>query len=225
MYQNFISRHFSNQAGIIVFVNWPRAYCGVLRLTEAGFLRPDSPRTSPWNKTVKLCRRKWLWRILHCSGRHEHDAEHGDETIHDTVTLNQRCFAFIRPRTPMVYRYHVISRTLSHSAVFGRSRSGWIERHPPRRLAVEQLLYSSDCMGTGRAAQIDAKTNFRFGNIVPKQGKNDNKTSQQLKELHINEMLQRVTNFQTSFSEGIQLVCLMAKSPRKHTFRTPFSIG
>ena len=42
------------------------------------------------------------------------------------VTLNQRCFAFIRPRTPLVYRHHVISLTQSHSAVFGCSPSGWM---------------------------------------------------------------------------------------------------
>ena len=36
----------------------------------------------------------------------------------------------------------------------------------------------------------------------------------------MNEMLQRVAHFHTSFSVGIQLVYLMAKSPRKHTLRT-----
>ena len=38
-----------------VLVNWPRAHCGVLQLTEASYLGPDSPRTSPWNETVKQC--------------------------------------------------------------------------------------------------------------------------------------------------------------------------
>ena len=55
-------------------------------------------------------------------------------------------------------------------------------------------------------------------------GKNDYKTSQQIKVLHMNKMLQPVTHFQTSFSVRIQLVCLMAKSQRKHTLRTPLSI-
>ena len=121
MYQNFISRHFSNQSGIIVFVNWPRAHCGVLQLIEASYLGPDSPRTSPRNKTVKQGRHQmtvanspvqwpsWTWcpkwwnRSWHSS----------------RVTLNQRCFAFICRSTPLVYRYHVISRTQSHGAVFG----------------------------------------------------------------------------------------------------------
>ena len=59
MHKNFISRHFSNQSGIItVLVNWPRAPCGVLQLTEASYLGPDSPRTSPRNETVKQCRRQ-----------------------------------------------------------------------------------------------------------------------------------------------------------------------
>ena len=41
-----------------VLVNWPRAHCGVLQLTEASYLGPDSPRTSPRNETVKQCRRQ-----------------------------------------------------------------------------------------------------------------------------------------------------------------------
>ena len=36
-------------------------------------------------------------------------------------------------------------------------------------LTVEQLLYWSDSIWTGRVAQNDAKTKLRFGNIVPKQ--------------------------------------------------------
>ena len=39
-------------------MNWPRAHCGVLQLTEASYLGPDSPRTSPRNETVKQCRRQ-----------------------------------------------------------------------------------------------------------------------------------------------------------------------
>ena len=41
-----------------VLVNWPRAHSGVLQLTEASYLGPDSPRTSPRNETVKQCRRQ-----------------------------------------------------------------------------------------------------------------------------------------------------------------------
>ena len=44
------------------------------------------------------------------SGRQERNVGH-DETIHETVTLNQRHFSFIRPRIPRVYRYHVILLT------------------------------------------------------------------------------------------------------------------
>ena len=33
-----------------------------------------------------------------------------------TVTWNQRYFAFIRPRAPLVYKYHVISWIQSYSA-------------------------------------------------------------------------------------------------------------
>ena len=120
MYQNFISHRFANQSGIIVLINWPRAHCRVPKLTEESSLGPDSPRTSPRNETVKQCRRQmtvanspvqwpsWTrcrtWWTIH----------HRDSS---RVTLNQRCFAFVLPRTPLVSRYHVISRTQSHSAV------------------------------------------------------------------------------------------------------------
>ena len=91
------------------------------------------------------------------SCRHEHDAEH-DETIHDTVTLNQRCFAFIRPRTPLVYKYPVILRTQSHNRDCCWLLSIGIDQAAAaRRLTVKQLQYWSGCMGAGRATQIDAK--------------------------------------------------------------------
>ena len=67
----------------------------VLRLTEASSLGPDLPQTSPRNETVPSFPIKW-------------PSEH-DETIHDTVTWNQRYFAFILPRVPLVYKYHVMS--------------------------------------------------------------------------------------------------------------------
>ena len=66
---------------------------------------------------------------------------------------------------------------------------------------------------------IDAKTKFRFRNIVLKHWilsgfvqhtsadpiyKDDNKISQQQNVLHNNKMLERVTHFQTTFSVGIQ---------------------
>ena len=150
MHKNFISRHFSNQSGII-------AHCVVLRLTETSYLGPDSPRTSSQHEIVKQCRRQmtvakspvqwpsWTW----CRKWWNH-SWHSSR-----VTLNQRCFASIRPRTPLVYRYHVISRTQSHSAVFG-----CLDQYPAHvvtLLTVEQLLYWSDWVCTGRVAQIEAK--------------------------------------------------------------------
>ena len=125
-------------------------------LTEASSLMPDSSRRSPWNETVKLSRRQitvanspvqwppWTWcRTWWHHSWHSH--------------LKSAYFAFIRPRTPLVYRYHVISWNQSHSTVFGCSPSRSTERHPTRRLTVDQLLYSSDCVGTGRATQIIVK--------------------------------------------------------------------
>ena len=41
-----------------VLVNWPRAHCGVLQLTEVSYLGPDSLRTSPRNETVKQYKRQ-----------------------------------------------------------------------------------------------------------------------------------------------------------------------
>ena len=152
MYQNFKSRHFSNQSGIIVPVNWPRAH-RVIQLTEASYLGPYSPRMSPRNETVKQGRRQmtkanspvqwpsWTW----CRKWWNHS------WWSSRVTLNQRCFAFIRPRTPLVYRYHVISRTQSHGAVFGCASlfdscatSGRIDYVPgeQRRLRQKQSLDS-----------------------------------------------------------------------------------
>ena len=147
MYQNFTSRIFSNESGIIVLVNWPRAHCGGPKLTEASSLGPDSPRMSPRKETAKQGRRQmtvanyavqrpsWTW----CRKWWNH-------SWHNCVTLNQRCFAFICPRTPLVYRYHVISRTQSHGAVFGCASlfDSW----------VTSVLYWLDWICTGRAAQI-----------------------------------------------------------------------
>ena len=197
---------------------WWRPYLWDWSIDWCRNLRGRHHGTRLWNNVDV----KWLWRILQSSGRHEHDAEHDAHSwLSSRVTLNQRCFAFIRPRTPLVYRYIVISRSQSHSAVFGCSPSGWVEQYPPRVccLTVEQLLNCLDWIWTGWAAEIDAKTKFRFGNIVPNQWtmsvfvqhtsansmyKDDNKISQQQKVLHMNKMLERVTHFQTSFSVGIQ---------------------
>ena len=188
----------------------PRAHCSVLQLTEASYLGTDSARMSPRNETVKqgwrqmtvanspVQRPSWTW----CRKRWNH-SWHSSR-----VTLNQSCFAFIRPRTPLVW--DMLFRELRASALFLVAR---------RCLTVEQLLYWSNWICTGRAAQIEAKTKFRFGNIVPKQWtlsgfvrqtsvnsmyKDDNKVSQQQKVLHMNKMLERVQHLQTSFSVGIQ---------------------
>ena len=151
-----------------VLVNWPRAHSGVLQLTEASYLGPDSPRTSPRNETVKQCRRQmtvanspmtvanspvlwpsWTWCRIWWN--HSWDSSR--------VTLNQRCFVFIRPCTHQVYRYYVISQTQSHSAVFGCSPIGvdGVALTAGPCLTVEQLLYWSDSIWTGRAAQIGRK--------------------------------------------------------------------
>ena len=101
--------------------------------------------------------------------------------------------------------------------VLGCSTSGTTEWNPAQRLMVGQLIYPSDCRGGGRATQKDAKTEIWFGNIVPKQWTSlgflqhtsantihiwNNKTSQQLKKLHMNKMLQCVIHFSSKFTQG-----------------------
>ena len=80
----------------------------VLRLIEASYLKPDSPRTSPGNESAKQSRRRIIVRVLWWCCRHE--------AIHDTITWNQHYFAFIRPCAPLVYKYYVISWNQNHSA-------------------------------------------------------------------------------------------------------------
>ena len=167
---------------------------------------------SPRNETAKQGRRQmtvansvvqwpsWTW----CRKWWNHSWHNS------RVILNQRCFAFIRPRTPLVYKYHVISRTQSHGAVFGCASlfDSWVTS-----VLVRLNMYRAS--GT----DLEAKTKFRFVNIVPKQltlsgfvqhtsansmYKDDNKIGQQQKVLHMNKILVRAQHFQTSFSEGIQ---------------------
>ena len=117
-------------------------------------------------------------------------------------------------------------------------RGGWssTDSRSFNGLTVEQLLYWSDSIWTGLGAQIDAKTKFRFGNIVPKQltlsglvqhtsassmyKDNDNRISQQQK---INAWT--CNTFSNEFKRRNRTTLLMAKSPRKHTLCTPLSIG
>ena len=110
---------------------------------------------------------KWLCRVIQWSDRQEHDVGH-DETIHDTVASNQRYFAFIRPRTPRVYRYLVISRIKNYSPSVWLLHIG-INRAAPtvwqlgnfyiRRITEVQY---------GRHRRMQ-KAKFWFGNGVPKQ--------------------------------------------------------
>ena len=218
MYQNFISRH---QSSIIVLVDWPYAHRGVLQLTEASSLGPDSPRASPRNETVKQWRRQMTmanspvqwpsWTRCRTWWNHSWHSS--------WAALNQRCFAsFVRA---LLWCIDIMSFHSEPQRCFWLLPIGMNGAAPTVRrcLTVEQLLHLSDWIWTGRATQIDAKTKFRFGNIVPKQWKlsgfvqrtsansiykDDNKISQQQRVLHMNKMLERVTHFQTSFSVGIQ---------------------
>ena len=121
-------------------------------------------------------------------------------------------FCLHSPRTSLVYRYHVISRTQSHSAVFGCSSSRWMPGAiPTARRHVVDSWATSLLVGLNmyRAGGTDwGKNKVYFGNIVPKQWtlsgfvqhtsansmyKDDNKIIQQQKVLHMNKMLERDT--------------------------------
>ena len=147
------------------------------QLAEVSYLGPDSPRTSPRNETVKQCRRQmtvanspvqwlsWTW----CRKWWNHS------WYNSRVTLNQRFLhSFVRV---LLWCIDImLFRELRATALFlvAPHRDECLE-HLSRvvtlltLLTVEQLLYWWDWICTGRAAQIEAKTKFRFGNIVPKQ--------------------------------------------------------
>ena len=79
------------------------------------------------------------------------------------VTLNQRCFAFIRPHTPLVYRYHFANSEPQRCFWLLPIGVNGAEPTARRCLTVEQLLYRSDWIWTGRAAQIYAKQSLYSG--------------------------------------------------------------
>ena len=145
MYQNFISRHFSNQSGIIElwighvpiaeFSNWlKRVIWG--RILRG---RHHAMRLKQCRRQMNVANSPVQWPSWTWCRKWWHHSWHSSR-----VTLNQRCFAFFRPRTPLVYRYHIITRTQSHSAVFGCSPSGWMPGAAPtaRRHVVDSWATS-----------------------------------------------------------------------------------
>ena len=154
------------------------------------------------------CRKQWWNHSWHSS----------------RVTLNQRCLpSFVRA---LLWCIDImLFRELRATALFlvAPNREECLAQHHSASSRCWQLsnfcIYWSNWICTGRAAQIEAKTKFKFGNIVPKQWtlsgsvqhtsansiyKDDNKISRQQKVLHMNKMLERVPYFQTSFSVGTQ---------------------
>ena len=185
-------------------------------MSEASCLRPDSRRTSPWNETVKLSRGS-----KDCGELSNWVAVRNlvpymmkpfiMQSLKISVILHSFASALIWCIDIMSFRVFWVT-----VLVFGCSPSGSTEWHQPRPLVVEQLLYSSDCRGTRRVAQKVANATFWFGNIAPKQlimlgfpqhtSTNtvyiwNNKTSQQLKVLHMNELFQCVANFSSEFAQ------------------------
>ena len=66
-----------------------------------------------------------------------------DEIIHDTVTWNHRYSAFIPPRAPLVYEYHVISliRTELQCRFSVASYSRWLN-YVPRKMPDVRSCYT-----------------------------------------------------------------------------------
>ena len=174
-----------------------------IQLTEASYLGPDSPRTSPRNETVKQCRRQMTVA--------------NSPVQWPSWTSCRKWWNVVLPSfvRALLWCIDIMSfRELRATALFlvAPHRDECME-HTSRvvdtLLTVEELLFWSNRICTGRAAQMEAKTKFRFGNIVPKQWtlsgfvqhtsansmyKDDNKISRQQKVLYMNKMLERVPN-------------------------------
>ena len=156
MYQNFISHHFSNQSGIIIVVNLatcplrssPIDWGGFSgagfsvdviteRDCETGSVDVKWLANSPVQWPSWTRRRTWWNHSWHSS----------------RVTLNQRCFpSFVRA---LLWCISESFRGLRATALFVVA--------PDHCSTVEQLLYWSDWIWTGRAALIDAKTKLDSG--------------------------------------------------------------
>ena len=183
----------------------PGAHCGVPKLTEASSLGSDSPRTSPRNETVKQCRRQMTVAnspvhavavmnmmpnmmkpfITQFSSNFKsplfclHSSAHSSGVLiscHFANSEQQRCF-WLLP----IHRAFCIGRI--EYGPDGRHRltqnKVWIREYSPKTVNI-----------VGFVEYTSANSMY----------KNDNKISQQQKVLHMNEMLERVTHFQTSLT-------------------------
>ena len=127
-------------------------------------------------------------------------------------------------RALLGYKDIISFRKLQRCFLVAPHRDRLSGTHPAavNHLTVGQLLYSSDCMGTGRTAQRDAKANFWFGNTARKQWTlsgflqhtstntiyiENNKNNQQLKVLLMNIKCFKVShNSQANFCTRTQLL-------------------
>ena len=129
----------------------------VLRLPEASSVKLDSPRTSPGNESVKLPWRhrivtewpQWTW---------------WNRWWHSHLKSGLFCILSSAHSSGVKISCHFANSELQHSFLVAPHRDQPSGTYPAR-LIVGQHLYS----GTRQPAQMDAKANFWFGNIVPKQ--------------------------------------------------------
>ena len=112
----------------------------VFRLTEASFLRPDSPRTSKRNATVKLSNRQMIvtrypmeWAAMNMM------PDMMKPFMTQSLKISVNLYSFVRAR--LFYIDIMSFREFKVTALFfGCSPSGSTEGHPPRHLTVGQLL-------------------------------------------------------------------------------------
>ena len=139
----------------------------VFRLTEASPVRPDSPRTSPGNETVKLSRRQtvetewpsWTW----CRTWWNY-------SWHSYIKSTLFCIRSSAHSSGVKILCHFANSELQR-CFFGCSLSGSTERHTSRGgWSVDSwATFLFDRLYGDRVdAQRNAKTNVWFGNMAPK---------------------------------------------------------
>ena len=184
-------------------------------------MRLDSLRTSTRNEGVKLSRRQTIvtdWTsCTWCRSWWNH-------SWHSRLKSALFCIHSSAHSSDIKISYHFANSELQRCFLVAPQRDRLSGTHPAavNHLTVGQLLYSSDCMGTGRTVQRDAKANFWFGNTARKQWTlsgflqhtsantiyiENNKNDQQLKVLHMNIKCFKVShNSQANFCTRTQLL-------------------
>ena len=152
---NFMSHHYFNQTGILFKSATCPLRSQILRVTETNSLRILRGRHR--GTRLRNCLDvKWLCRViprwLSSPGVALRNMMPGMTKLFMTQSLkigvNLHSFVHTLLWCIDIMPFRVFKVTV---VLFGCSPLGSTERHLPERLTVGQLLYSSDCRGTGRA--------------------------------------------------------------------------